>query len=219
MIPSDVSSIDDDDLLLKLASHHDPAIRRAVVQHAASDSTVFDMLACEFPLDVILHPKFLVLHYLDPHFLEPWENAHCLFIKDMPELYRHLVSTLSEEGRDKVAKNTSTPPDILTMLAMDEDWQVRWGVAMNTSTPPDILTTLAEDPDVDVRWHVAGNTSTPPDILKTLGKDPDVFVRQRVAKNPHTPLSTLKALAALQGDEWSRVRLAAKQAIAKRSSP
>ena len=66
------------------------------------------------------------------------------------------------QQRMEVADNPNTPPEILTILARDEYWSVRYGVARNPNTPPEILTILARDENDYVRWGVAQNPNSPP---------------------------------------------------------
>lgn len=100
--------------------------------------------------------------------------------------------------RWNVARNPSTPADILAELANDEDDDVRGAVAENPNTPADILAELANDEEVYVRYIVAANPNTPADTLAELAadKDDEIWnVRTRVAKNPSTPANVLRQLA------------------------
>ena len=56
------------------------------------------------------------------------------------------------------AQNTSTSPEVLAVLAQDQNADVRRYVAQNTSTaPPEALALLAQDQNVSVRYS-AKNT-------------------------------------------------------------
>ena len=76
-----------------------------------------------------------------------------------------------------VAKNPSTPPEVLTELAHDEEWYIRVIPAHNPSTPSEVLAKLAEheaayweargEPDrahsaSQGVWRVAGIAPEPP---------------------------------------------------------
>jgi hypothetical protein len=50
---------------------------------------------------------------------------------------------------------------------------------------PETLTILAQDEDLDVRWRVASNPNTPPEILTILAQDGDVIVRSLATQNPN----------------------------------
>ena len=67
---------------------------------------------------------------------------------------------------------------------LNSDWEVRAKVARNPSTPIDVLTELAKDSDIVVRRRVACNPNTPIDVLTELAKDSDWCVRRNVARNP-----------------------------------
>ena len=55
----------------------------------------------------------------------------------------------------ELAQDPNTKPEILKVLATDDDWNVRWGVAQHPNTTPEILQVLATDDDYDVRWGAA----------------------------------------------------------------
>jgi hypothetical protein len=120
-----------------------------------------------------------------------------------PEILTLLARDENYYVRCVVAQNPNTPPEILTILARDEVWSVRWRVALNPNTPPESLTILARDEDYDVRWGVADNPNTPPEILTLLARDKNVSVRRCVAYNPNTPPEILTILAQ-DGDSYVR---------------
>lgn len=62
----------------------------------------------------------------------------------------------------QVARNPSTPPDILAELAHHEDVYVVRNVARNRSTPPQTFFELARHEDAEVIWAVFDNPSSPP---------------------------------------------------------
>ena len=63
------------------------------------------------------------------------------------------LSTLG--GRLGAARDPTTPPDVMAVLAVDRDWCVRWRVADNPAAPADVLARLASDPDAEVRARAA----------------------------------------------------------------
>jgi 3-methyladenine DNA glycosylase AlkC len=67
-----------------------------------------------------------------------------------------------------LADNPNTPPEILTLLARDENCYVRWRVANNPNTPPEILTLLARDENCYVRWHVERNPNATREVIQTV---------------------------------------------------
>jgi len=140
--------------------------------------------------------RLLQLRQTDTHALlgPDWHNA---FEAASRAFYAHTadLSKLPLQERKDLAGNTNTSPEILTILARDEYWNVRWRVAQNPNTPPEILTILAQDEYYYVRWRVAYNPNTPPEILTILARDEDEDVRWRVAHNPNTPPEILTHLA------------------------
>ena len=73
---------------------------------------------------------------------------------------KHLQSKPKIEYVEKImqAQNTSTSPEVLAVLAQDQNADVRRYVAQNTSTaPPEALALLAQDQNVSVRYS-AKNT-------------------------------------------------------------
>jgi 3-methyladenine DNA glycosylase AlkC len=62
--------------------------------------------------------------------------------------------------RHEIARNPSTPADVLVRLATDKNKYVRMCVAANPSTPVDVLAQLAADENKWVRWYVANNPQT-----------------------------------------------------------
>lgn len=117
------------------------------------------------------------------------------------------------EHRAEAAADPATSAELLTQLAHDEDWSVRYNVAGNTSTPPEILLELAQDETFGIRASVAGNPATPPELLTKLAEDEDENVRWDVASNPATPPELLYTLAV---DRYDYVRLGVAH---NRSSP
>ena len=59
-------------------------------------------------------------------------------------------------------------PEILTILARDENSSVRWNVAHNPNTPPETLTILARDKDRDVRHIVKRNPNATREVIQTV---------------------------------------------------
>ena len=153
--------------------------------------------------------RLLQLRQTDTHALlgSDWHNA---FESASRAFYAHTtdLTKLTIQERKDLARNPNTPPEILTILARDENLNVRWRVARNPNTPPEILTILAQDKDEYVRWNVAQNPNTPPEILTILARDENYSVLWEVASNPNTPPEILTILA--RDKSWN-VRCAAEQ--------
>jgi hypothetical protein len=127
-----------------------------------------------------------------------YKTAHPVYKSAHPDKVLKVTPDLSKlphQERKDLAQNPNTPPETLTLLARDENEDVRCYVAQNPNTPPEILTLLARDKDGDVRWGVALNHNTPPEILTILARDEYWGVRCGLADNPNTPPETLTILA------------------------
>ena len=96
------------------------------------------------------------------------------------EILNILAVNANYEVRCTVAESKNTPVELLAVLAKDEDYDVRTAVAANGNTPANILTMLAKDKDGDVRIAVANNRNTSVDVLVMLGSDKTWWVRSAV---------------------------------------
>jgi hypothetical protein len=96
---------------------------------------------------------------------------------------------------EKLARNHSTPADVLWELARTGDASIRYCVADNQNAPVGILEYLCVDVRGDVRCAVACNPHTPGHVLDKLSTDKIPTVRAIVAEHTNTSRSTLEALA------------------------
>lgn len=84
---------------------------------------------------------------------------------------------MSASQRREAAREESTPPQTLEVLAGDPDDNVRHLVARNPNAPSQALEMLAGDGVWGVQYAVACNRTTPPHVLETLADDDDRSVR------------------------------------------
>jgi len=105
-----------------------------------------------------------------------------------------LAQNQNDDVRGLVAQNPSTPENVLKSLSLDEHKYVLGGVASNPSTPVEVLFELEKNIDNYVRQSVVCNPKVPKEILVKLGKDESVEVRTSVACNASTPIETLLEL-------------------------
>lgn len=143
----------------------------------------------------------------------------------MKELIKSIRS-LSEEQKLILARDASTPVEVLYKLSKDHSERVRSCVLLNPSvsleillsrlrdqrvgvraiiaahskTPTEILECLSEDNSLEVLSAVGRNELTPKEILVKLSKSEKFGVRSSVASNPNTPIEVLEFLS--QADEW-----------------
>jgi hypothetical protein len=115
---------------------------------------------------------------------------------DIPEEY-HLASW--GEASDEVW---------LEVIQKYPDY-VRW-VAHNKSISLEIVRVLALHPDDDVRSLIAAKRKSPTDVLWMLAQDKVDSVRARVAYNAKTPK---EILGFLLNDPWENVRERARQRL------
>jgi hypothetical protein len=79
------------------------------------------------------------------------------------------------------AENLNTSPERLSVLATDENCNVRWWVAWNPNTPAKTLEQLSYDKKIGVCCAVARNLNTPVKLLELLA-----FLYHEIS-NPNTP--------------------------------
>ena len=85
------------------------------------------------------------------------------------------ISKMSVEELIDLARSTSDA-EILNMLAINANYEVRCTVAANKNTSADTLDILAKDKDDDVRLAVANNPNTSYNTLIMLIKDKSVYI-------------------------------------------
>jgi hypothetical protein len=121
-----------------------------------------------------------------------------------PEVLRVLAQDENDDVRIYVAENPNVPVDVLKVLAQDENDDVRSYVARNPNTSPETLQILAQDENKYIRFNVARNPNTSPEVLQILAQDKSKIVKLVVAENSNTPVEVLQILAQ---DEDKDVRL------------
>ncbi len=92
-----------------------------------------------------------------------------------------------------LARDSTTPPAILTTIAKTTDDVVQVCLAGNTNTPPEVLVELAGSEHYAVRRNVAGHANTPVPALRFLAQDSTL--QPAVAANGNTPADLLHWLA------------------------
>ncbi|MBM4386058.1 MAG: hypothetical protein FJ091_22185, partial [Deltaproteobacteria bacterium] len=120
------------------------------------------------------------------------------------EVLGRLAQDKDKDVRAAVAGNASTPAEALGRLAQDEAEFVRGCVAGNAATPAEVLGRLAQALAEDVRKGVAGNATTPAEVLGRLAQDEDKDVREQVAGNASTPAEVLGRLAQDENEHTRR---------------
>lgn len=80
------------------------------------------------------------------------------------------IHSKAPDLRAFIAYNRTSPPEMLAILARDENWLVRHAVAERQDAPTSALRELADDVDERVRVLVAGHPSTQRDVLQYLSR-------------------------------------------------
>jgi hypothetical protein len=122
-----------------------------------------------------------------------------------------LRTSLLQEDYLRAATDSATAGVWLEVIRRFPEMKV-W-VARNKTIPKDILELLSLDCDQDVRLAVAMKNKLSRELLIQLGKDPEAAVRQRIALNKNAPIELLEELAR---DESECVSTPALTALARR---
>lgn len=106
------------------------------------------------------------------------------------------VRLRTSESRDDYARAAEEEAAIGVWLDVIERYPtMRKWVAQNKTIPSEILSILAKDEDEDVRLFVAQKRKLDMAVIKELAHDRSETVRQRIAYNPRTPREVLQSLA------------------------
>ena len=99
----------------------------------------------------------------------------------------------------------TTPIEQLSLLAGDDEGQVRWSVAQNPAAPASLRARLLRS-DMNANGgsisnsyrarSIASQEDCPAEVLGVLARDSDPEVRSAVIVHPATPLEVLEAMAA-----------------------
>lgn len=150
------------------------------------------------PIDILME----LANASDP---DVWERARFTL------RYIHIYSPEKIFSGDSELRNDlallSFDPDILSILAEDPDYNVRWTVGRSSYTPADVLDKLSSDTNYFVRGGVASNKDAPDYTLARLAHDDDITVRMHVALNRSTPKAVLRKLANDEDDDVRRYAL------------
>ena len=125
----------------------------------------------------------------------------------LPNDYVEKDSVISDDSTvvlptDVVEKGSLTS-DNSTVVLSDDELKRLISIAKNPSTPRNILVELAKHKQDLIKSLAAGNPNLPENVLDELSTDDDTYVRLSVAFNPSTPRNTLVELA-MDNDYWVR---------------
>lgn len=152
----------------------------------------------------------------------------------VPEVH-HLEQLMTDADEDvraaaaahplMLAMSPQTPPELLEVLAPNDDWQVGVAVASHPAASHALLEQFSEDSDEDIRAaaFVALATrpeepgdglidfaerATAPEVLSSLAQSAHWQVLEAVASNSHAPVDVLAELASRPASRsWTDVRV------------
>jgi hypothetical protein len=174
-------------LLEKLSQDWNTRVRTAVAENSnASASTLRQMALDKDPL---------VRGAVAMNRTAPVETLELLSFDDHEHMY----------PRKMVAANPTTPLAVLARLMLDENESVRNHLARNPSTPADILEQLGIGKErgwafVETRSAVARHKNAPAALLVRLALDGQVQVREAVARRSDLAVVVLEKLALDKSD-------------------
>lgn len=114
-----------------------------------------------------------------------------------PELLRLLADDDDPSVRARVAFNINTPLDVLPRLELDDVQPVRNALALNPNVPAELLATMARDYSwsaLRMRKAIAQHPNVTCDILARLATDESIQVRNAVVRNPQTTIEARQQL-------------------------
>lgn len=111
------------------------------------------------------------------------------------ELAEHLVQRADATIAKLALEEESLPLGVALKFAEHRSWYVRAAAAQFRGAPAELLHLLALDPDEDVRLAVAGNPTASAVLLVDLAHDPCDEVRHAVVRNVSTPMKAIRHLA------------------------
>ncbi|MEM5328062.1 hypothetical protein VSR34_15910 [Paraburkholderia sp. JHI2823] len=192
------------------AQSEDIDVLRALCENVGVPS---DLLTLVEQRGIAVLQRLLAIHLATDAqtLLHLWKSTHTSAVR--AQVLRHpccpeaLLRTLpsSSAERRSLAHQARTLPDILALLARDEDPGVRRAAALNANTPAGALIGLCFDAQAIVRRVVATRHDLPLKVVDWLIGNADAWVRRMLARNPACPPEWLERLV---HDSESEVRRA-----------
>jgi len=180
-------------------------IQAAITSEAAERKRAIDLeLYARHPsLTPSLFDKLLSLDDGDVS----WSDAVVRTVARHPALPAQEIDRLARHSRpwirEAASGNDSTPSNLLTNAATDDDVMVRRAVALHPRTDPAVLAKLAKDKSEPVRIAVASNPRTPAAAMVRLVRTGVSPILHELAENPNLPSSIAECLAHFS-DSWVR---------------
>lgn len=206
--------------LTRLADNDDPMVRAAVGRHLNAPPALLEQLAAPGPgrtwVDSDVRQALASNPNTPPSILASWENCDGFtmpLVAKNPSTPTDVLERLSRDTatgnstRAAAATNPALSPSVLWRLALeDDDTWVCAHAARNPNIDDVDAHRVALDKEPEVRRALAANEHVDPAVLERLQADPDPVVRSVLAMNPSLTPATIHALT---NDETPSVRAAA----------
>lgn len=105
-----------------------------------------------------------------------------------------LLKRVDQNCKRMIANNTSTPKEVLQILADENDLNILAEVALNPSTPASVLEEFSKSDHGYIQECVGRNPSTPVEVLEQLSYCDNGWIQRGLIRNPSTPKSIVKRL-------------------------
>lgn len=174
----------DKEQLQLLSKDSRKAVRRAVAQNPSAPISTLFSLSVEFPREFWENAVLPLLLLENPDLVGqiPAEASAVLLQRsDLPAFFVERTNTQSRH----IALRHELAPEVLRVLARDQDPYLRAKVAEQRNTPPEVIASLARDESTIVRRGVAANPSTASEVLATLTEEPDAETLRLLARHPN----------------------------------
>lgn len=194
--------------LATLAEHPSAVIRRRVAGNPNTPVEVLDLLATEFPDEVLGLLRFLAMS--KPGIFDELSAGARTSLARCESCPEQLIKRFAEDERAKVragaAKNPYCPPGWLEVLERDVD-EVRAGAAENWALPVERIAALAQHDECEGVRAGAGANPALPEPLMTEEQARSPELRRGLARNPYAPDDLLLSFAK-DGPQSLRLKLA-----------
>jgi hypothetical protein len=186
-----------------LVGDSDPTVRRTVARHPDLDAEERAALAADSDprvrLSVSVHPAWRETERsaIDYQVSQDGDFGfhHCSATPRDAEAVRRDALSAHPLLRREAAKERTLPPDLVALLAADDDLGVRVLLAQNHPNPPaDLLLRCFLEYTGDEREHLLTRPGFPSEGLAVHADDPDPAVRRLAARDPGTAAHTVERL-------------------------
>ncbi|RUT07848.1 hypothetical protein DSM106972_021080 [Dulcicalothrix desertica PCC 7102] len=185
------------------AMHSNPEVLRVVAKHYQTPLSALEMMArCkDSNLGMIIAQRQDVTEQILLILAEHGTIAVRLYLAKYHKSYSSILETLAlapepnwsfrQQIHYKLAKNSSTPLEIIKNLLKENDKKVKLAIAARADLAIDLIIELALDYRLHMMNSLAQNTYISASVLRRLANHGTLRVRQMVARHPNTPQAVL----------------------------